>query len=264
MDATTQKAIERHYAHFHRVLASLLVELTEHPGVVWLSDDRHTIRGEGETNAYGKAIYPLNDLSPYQDRLVELGEVQKQALELSGNALPGKGLLAPIVIEDVHYVRLRRHASHSSRVVLRQHAIARFEAQLERTRIIHQQDFKPHATMFDPRREGIESEIVALEEGLARLRATDEETLRERYKISRVIPYVYLRSGEITRPYVRDVGLIVVGPSVRLVWADNVRRERSDKVRLEPLLLLEPLEVYSERKWQEASGKEQGRGPHPQ
>jgi hypothetical protein len=255
VNETTQKAIERNYAHFHRVLASLLLELAELPGVVWLSDERHLIRGEGESNAYGKAIYPLEDLSPYQSRLLGLGEVQKQAAELSGNAPPGKGLLAPVVIEDVHHVRLRRHASHSSRVVLRQHAIARFETQLERTRIILKEDFKPHATMFDPKREGIEAEIVALEEGLARLRATDEETLRERYKISRVIPYVYLRSGEITRPYVRNVGLIVVGPSVRLVWADNVRRERSDKIRLEPLLVLGPTEVYSERAWQEASGK---------
>ncbi len=179
MNETTQKAIERNYAHFHRVLASLLVELADQPEVVWLSDERHTIRGEGETNAYGKAIYPLNDLSPYQDRLVELSEVQKQAAELSGNAPPGKGLLAPVVIGDVHYVRLRRHASHSSRVVLRQHAIVRFEAQLERTRTIHQQDFKPHATMFDPRREKIEAEVEALEEGLGHLKDSREETLRE-------------------------------------------------------------------------------------
>jgi hypothetical protein len=40
-----------------------------------------------------------------------------------------------------------------------------------------------------------------------------------------------------------------------MVWADNVRRQRSDKIRLEPLLVVGPVEVYSEEAWQEASEK---------
>ncbi len=30
------------------------------------------------------------------------------------------------------------------------------------------------------------------------------------------------------RPYVRDVGLIIAGPNVKLVWVDGVRRQRAE------------------------------------
>lgn len=255
MSEDTLKAIERNYAHFHRLLAELLLELAELPGVEWLGEEGHVIRGEGQSNTYNKAIYPVQDTGPYQERLKELQEVQRQGLELMGREEPTVGLLTPVLTQGVQYVRLRRHASYTSRVTVREHVLLRFEELLARTRIVLKEDFTPHATMFDPRREKVEAEVAALEAGLARLKASREATLRERYRTERVTPYVYLLSGDIVRPYVRDVGLIVAGPNVKMVWADAVRRERSDKVKLEPLLALGPTEVYSEEAWQEASGR---------
>jgi hypothetical protein len=38
-----------------------------------------------------------------------------------------------------------------------------------------------------------------------------------------------------------------------MMWAGNVRRQRSDKVRLEPLPAVGPTEVYGELEWQEVS-----------
>jgi hypothetical protein len=120
----TVKAIERNYAHFHRLLSELLLELSELPNVEWLEEKGHIIRGVGETNTYHKAIYPLQDASPYYERLDELKEVQREGLELLGRDSPTKGLLMPVLIEDVHYVRLRQHVTHSSRVSRREHARA--------------------------------------------------------------------------------------------------------------------------------------------
>ncbi len=177
--------------------------------------------------------------------------MQRQGLEFLGRDAPTKGLLMPVLIEDVHYVRLRQHVTHSSRVSRREHAISRFEELLEETKASLRK-FEYYATPEDPKREAIEAEVKALEEGLQCLRESKEEMLRERYRQERVLPYVYLFSGEIVRPYVRDVGLIVAGPKLRIAWADQVRRERKDKVKLEPLLTVGQLKVYSEREWQEA------------
>jgi hypothetical protein len=246
------KAIERNYAHFHRLLSELLLELSELPGVVWLEEAGHIIRGEGETNDYRKAIYPVQDATPYYGRLDELREVQKEGLKLLGREEPPIGLLMPVLLEGVQYVRLRKHVTHSSRASKREHALARFEEQLGEMRT-NLRKFEYYATSHDPRREKLEAEVKALEEGLERLKAMKEETLRERYRHERVLPYVYLNSGEIVRPYVRNVGLIVAGPRVRIVWADELRRQRSDKVRLEPILVVGQIEVYSEREWQAAN-----------
>jgi hypothetical protein len=246
------KAIERNYAHFHRLLSELLLELAELPGVVWLEEAGHVIRGEGESNDYRKAIYPLQDATPYYGRLAELRKVQKEGLELLDREEPPVGLLMPVLLEGVQYVRLRRHVTHSSRASKREHALARFEEHLVAMRA-NLKKFEYYASSYDPRREKLEAEVRALEEGLERLRAMKEETLRERYRHERVLPYVYLDSGEIIRPYVRDVGLMVAGPRVRIVWVDEVRRTRSDKVRLEPLLVVGQIEVYSETEWQETN-----------
>jgi hypothetical protein len=84
MNEDSLKAIERSYAHFHRLLAEFLLELSGLPGVVWLEERGHVIRGEGETNDYRKAIYPLQDARELQERLAELADVQRQGLELQG------------------------------------------------------------------------------------------------------------------------------------------------------------------------------------
>lgn len=38
--------VDQTYAHFHRVLGELLTELSALPGVLWLSDKEHVLRGE--------------------------------------------------------------------------------------------------------------------------------------------------------------------------------------------------------------------------
>jgi hypothetical protein len=61
-----------------------------------------------------------------------------------------------------------------------------------------------------------------------------------------------LLNGDALQTHIRDHGLILVGPSVSVVWNHAKRRPRSDKRKLKPLLHLGMLEVYSERDWQRA------------
>ena len=64
---------DRTYAHFHRVLGELLMELAALPGTLWLSDkEQHVLRGEGERNTYARALYRVASLEPYRERLAEL------------------------------------------------------------------------------------------------------------------------------------------------------------------------------------------------
>ena len=84
--------LERIYAHFHRVLGPLLVELAELPGTVWLDEARaHVLTGEGEDNVYARAIYPVTDLAPYRERLAELAKVQAAGTELLGGGGESQG-----------------------------------------------------------------------------------------------------------------------------------------------------------------------------
>ncbi len=63
-------SFEQHLAHFHRVLAELLVELANLPGgPIWLGEDtHHDIRGRYEHNTYARALYRVFSLEPYQER----------------------------------------------------------------------------------------------------------------------------------------------------------------------------------------------------
>ena len=58
-DAKQDNRADRIYAHFHRVLGPLLVELGQLPGTVWLEEVQgHVLTGEGEENRYGPGDPP--------------------------------------------------------------------------------------------------------------------------------------------------------------------------------------------------------------
>ena len=157
----------RIYAHFHRVLGPLLVELAASAETVWLGEPReHVLTGEGEDNRYARAIYLVSDLGPYRERLGELEHVQAAGLELLGGDERPKGLLPPRYVEKVRHVRISQHPNFVTKVLSPKGAKERLEGLLATTKDSLRQ-FERYATTFDPKREQIEAEVGALDEALA-------------------------------------------------------------------------------------------------
>jgi hypothetical protein len=248
--------LERIYAHFHRVLGPLLVELAELPETIWLEEAReHVLTGEDEENIYARAIYPVTDLEPYRERLAELAKVQAAGLELLGHAESPKGLLPPRVVEGIRHVRISQHPNFVTKVLSQTGALERLEVMLGTTRSSLRQ-FETYATTYDPKREQIEAEIKAIEEAVAFVRASPEETFRFRLQVIRIRPYIYPIGADPYQIDTRKHGLILAGPNIRVRWADPTRKTRSDKKQRQPFLQLDGLQVFVERDWQGAGNRE--------
>ena len=249
LDEAGQRELERLYAHFHRVLGPLLVELGELPGTVWLDGvQRHELAGEGEQNVYARAIYVVGDLEPYRERLDELEGVRADGAALLGDESPA-GLLPPKVLEGVKHVRVSQHRNFVVKVLSQPGAVKRLQETLAATKASLQQ-FEAYASTYDPRREALETEVRALEAALRVVQARPDERYRFRVPARRVRPYVYLLDGETYQIYTRKHGLIVAGPGVTVRFDDPTRKERSDKKVRQPLLKLDTLELYVESDWQ--------------
>ncbi len=249
LEETELKELERHYAHFHRVLGPLLVELGELPGTVWLDGDaRHELAGEGEENKYARAIYIVNELEPYRERLSELEAVRQGGAALLEGESPA-GLLPPKVIDGVKHVRISQHPNYVTQNLSHAGATKRLAAALEATKGNLRQ-FEAYASLYDPRREAVEREVEALEDALQFARARPDERFRFRTPVRRVRPYVYPLRGDPYQADTRKHGLLLAGPGVTVRWDDPTRKTRSDKKVRTPFLKLEALQVYLESEWQ--------------
>ena len=251
LDEAQLGEFRRHYAHFHRVLGPLLVELGEQPGTLWLEGaERHVLTGEGEENRYARAIYPLHDLEPYRERLAELEKVQAAGQKLLGGGESPRGLLPPKVVEGVRHLRISRHPNYVTTLLSHAGAVERLDALLAATRV-NLREFEPYASAVDPKREQLEAEVKAIEEALEVVRATPDERFRFRAHAVRVRPYLYPLQGDPYQIDTRKHGLVLVGPHVTVVQDDPTRKVRSDKKLRTPLLELPALQVYAESEWQE-------------
>ncbi len=173
------------------------------------------------------------------------------------------GLLLPGTQTGVRYVGLSRSETWSSHALTKDVVVGQLEAHLARTKQ-NLRAFETYASTQDPRREKVEGEIKALEEGLERLKAWDETILRERARSEKHTARVLLppdpRTGEEESRllYIRDVGLIVAGPGLTTradaIETSTQRKRRTDRMKgkLEPLVRFGMFEVYSEQAWQEA------------
>ena len=259
---TERRSPPRLYAHYHRLLIDLLEDLVKDARVVWLTaEEGHIRRPDGEANTYHKALYALEDLSPYQARLQALEAVQQEGHKLMG--VKRSGLLLPGTQTGVRYVSLSRSETWSSHALTKDVVVGQLEAHLARTKQ-NLRVFETYASTQDPRREKVEGEIETLEEGLEQLKAWDEAVLRERARSEKHTARVLLppdpRTGEEESQllYIRDVGLIVAGPGLTTradaIETSTQRKRRTDRMKgkLEPLVCFGMFEVYSEQAWQAA------------
>ena len=256
-----RRPLPRLYAHYHRLLIELLEALVDEARVVWLTgEEGHVRRPDGEPNTYRKALYVLEDLSPYRERLAELAAVQKEGHETMGVKRPG--LLLPGLQTEVRHVVVSRSESWASHALAKDTVVGKLEAFLAKTRG-NLRAFETYASSHDPKREKVEAEIKELEQGLERLKAWDEAVLRERARSDKYTARVLLpdpvTGEEMTQLlYVRDVGLIVAGPGLttrpNAIETPTLRKRRKDRMKgkLEPLVRFGAFEVFSEHKWQAA------------
>jgi hypothetical protein len=248
--------LRRYYAHFHRVLLELLLELEARETVWWLTDKQgHIPKPEGEANTYRKALYVLEELEPYRKRLLELEQVRQTVLAL---AIPKPvGVLMPVAVEGLREVVFSKTVSWSSHAYEKAKIISKLSGALGLARG-NLSTFQLYATTDDRRRDALEREIHTLEVDLERLRTHPENVFRERAKTEKHTARLYPQDGrgEISMVYIRDVGLVIAGKG--LTNAGRVRpsaseHRRSDKLtgKLEPLLVYGNYEIYAEREWNE-------------
>ena len=169
--ASERRPLPRLYAHYHRLLIDLLEDLVDNARVIWLTEEEgHVRRPDGEPNTYHKALYVLEDLSPYRDTLAKLEAVQKEGHETMGVKRPG--LLLPGLQTDVRHVVVSRSESWASHALTKEAVVGKLEAFLAKTRG-NLRAFELYASSHDPKREKVEEEIKELEAGLERLKAWD-------------------------------------------------------------------------------------------
>lgn len=249
--AGEDRSIERIYAHFHRVLAELLAELTENAQVTWLETTGHELTGDYRQNTYNPAIYIVPELEPYRAHLAELLDVQAEALETGGQKRPGRNLLPPLAVEDVTHVRISRYTGQTGRTITRESALTRLR-QLEQTTVSNLKEFEQYATRHDPARKRLEAEIKNLRKAISTVEKSKSDRLRESYRHTVIRPYIYTRDGNSQQLHMRNTGLIAAGSDVSLDWRRGPRRTRSDKIRISPLASAGALDFYDLAAWEAA------------
>lgn len=256
-----RRPLPRLYAHYHRLLIDLLEDLVEEARVVWLTgEEGHIRRPDGQPNTYRKALYVLEDLNPYRERLEALAAVQAEGHKAMGVKRPG--LLLPGTQTGVRHVVVSCSEAWSSHALAKEVVAAKLEAFIAKSKG-NLRAFETYASTHDPRREKVEREVEELEEGLERLKAWDEAVLRERARSDKhtarvLLPDPVTGEEETRLLYIRNVGLIVAGPGLstrpNTIETSTQRKRRKDRMkgRLEPLVRFGAFEVFSERAWQGA------------
>ncbi len=255
MMADELKHVRRHYAHFHRVLGSLLMRLVDEGYVCWVSQKQgHTLSPEGEDNHYSKAVYPLTTLEPYTGALSELTAVQADAMRLLGKGKPNASVALPVVLEGVRAIRLNRYTKWITEPLTKPQALGRMGRLVAHQRA-NLELFRRYQTLHDPRLDRVALHVNALEAAKVLIQASAEDTFRFRTAQLEVKAYTYLVDGGVSNTYVTDHGLLAVGPDVKLGFNTSLRKPRNDQVEALTLYEDDHVRVYEETAWQRAKAR---------
>ncbi len=242
---------DRTYAHFHRVLGALVTELGALPGVIWLTDQRHVLPGDGARNDYAWAIYRVSELGPYRAPLAELEVVQQRAVTELGLGRVPRELLLPQVIEGVTHVQLGESGGYRSSPKEKKAVLAILETALKTTQK-NLSEFQRHGGEDEGTRR-LGAEVEAIEKVKETVLDAPEQPYRVRvWQPQRFNPYIYRGDAEPRQVRCRKHGLILVGESIGMRPPREVRRVRSDKRKLKPLFAFGRTQVYLESDWQGA------------
>ncbi len=122
---TERRSLPRLYAHYHRLLIDLLENLVEDARVVWLTEEQgHIRRPDGEPNTYRKALYVLENPTPYQERIEALEAVQEKGHKTMGVKRPE---LLPGTQTSVQHVVVSRSEAWSSHALTKEEVVGKLE-----------------------------------------------------------------------------------------------------------------------------------------
>lgn len=248
------RQVRRHYAHFHRVLGTLLSRLVNEAQVHWVSGDQeHILSPDGEVNQYSKAVYSLTTLEPYRQALDELKEVQTETMALLGKRKPNPRVALPLILEGVEGLRLNRFTKRITEPLAKTSALARMDRLIghQRTNL---EAFRRYQTLHDPRLDEVALQVKALEDAKHSIQASDDDTFRFRTAQLEVRAYTYLLDGSVHNAYVTEHGLLAVGPDVQVAFNTHLRKPRNDQVEALTLYQDDYVRVYEEKVWQRAKG----------
>lgn len=248
--------VRRHYAHFHRVLGELLTQLLAEERVWWVGDKQeHTINPDGENNVYGKAVYTLPTLEPYQTSLNELRAVQLETMTLLGKSTsrPNAAITLPVILFGVETIRINRVHKRITEPLTKPQALGRMDRLINHQRT-NLDAFRRYQTFHDPRLEAVAQQVQGLEDAKAFIQASNDDTFRFRTAQLEVRAYTYLQDGSVQNVYVTDHGLLAVGASIHVSFNTNTRKPRADQVRALPFYQDDHVRIYEERVWQEGKG----------
>ena len=274
-DEETHLQVRRKYAEFHRKLGLLLQDLVEET-VYWSGTILEAQFSEADTrfvdtaaehalhvskdasdedvtrNVYRSALYVVEDAAVYRRALQDLRRVQGDVMALTGAKRPYPGLLEPVLMEDVGFVRLRAHRANIDRVAKVAYFVDEVEKRLAQAKV--------NAALFetvnahDEETARLYEEIAHLETVKEKLARVTEPKLLERVHSLRVMARVYRQEHSPKTVYIRNVGLIVTGSNLRVEVPLRHRRRRSDRVAddvIKPLVTFDNLSLYSYELWQE-------------
>lgn len=260
--------VSRGYAHFHRLLSSILEDLTEVAEVVWIGDvlarlkcgadvyvnteTGHNIGGDSEPNVYRKAVYVVDSLSPWQERIDELIKVQNEVCGIFSYTKPPSGLLQPVLIPDVVAFRIKPQLAHYQSKH-KPHIVA---AEVRETLFTVKTNARRfEAVLLDDQTQRLYDEIKTLEASLELL-SNESEPVLVRRALYRGMVRVYPRSQKSKEVYVRDEGLILQGQA-HLEPSVGRRQRRSDRLvnKVEPIVTFNNVSVYRLEEWQSAKVK---------
>lgn len=255
MMADELKHVRRHYAHFHRVLGTLLMRLVGEGRVCWVSQKQgHTLSPKGENNHYSKAVYPLTTLEPYTGALSELTAVQADAMRLLGKSKPNASVALPVVLTGVQAIRLNRYTKWITEPLGKPQALGRMDRLIAHQRA-NLEMFRRYQTLHDPRLDRVALHVKALGGAKALIQASDEDTFRFRTAQLEVKAYTYLVDGGVSNTYVTDHGLLAIGPAIQVSFNTSLRKPRNDQVEALTLYQDDHVRVYEETVWQSAKAE---------
>jgi hypothetical protein len=270
-----QTTIRRKYAHFQRLMTSLMWEYltgkdSSIPGVntVWLQKDKdgefikHVLHnpdsslvdGKPIYNIYAKALYMVEDsgLLPTIEACLEgLEKVSNEAKAIAN--IPGsKHLNLPKLYKNITEVRFWRKQLSDSHKRSKAQIIDLLEREIKDKVTVTRQKYE-HGTV-DQVLSDRYAYIDYLQAKLEVIRHLEIEDFRERRHYEAVQVHLYDTQNQAQQLFVPDVGLILYGETIAVIDMDQHPRKRRayrDGKKATPVAALNELDIYIEKEWQE-------------
>jgi hypothetical protein len=233
---------KQRYAHLHRLLEAFMKYLETNAGVTWLGTPGHVY---GDYNLYHKAIYTI-DLNTIQNAYKELTQLQTEIVQATGRL--SNLLQLPTARHSVVSLTLSATTQSSSNTKDKETLLRHLVTYIREQR-----------SEYDDvaRYEGPTSYLHALSQTIARAEQLQYRVeqgpphYRTRAKSTSTKVHVTYQDGKAELLYVNHLGLIIPSEA-QILPAVKRRKERADKINVEPFGSYGPITVYDQDSYETA------------